>query len=254
MLSNSTSEPFAEPVAAPVARDPLPPGRALAEVILCSGYPTQLLAAAGLALSGIGPGTAGTLTPLFVFSVSAVDTVLLLGLILWLLRRSGDRPRALFLGTRPLAGEIGFGVAILPLVVGTVIAVQLIIQSVAPTLRNVHTSPFQALLGSPWLLAGFVVLVVVAGGLREELQRAFLLNRFERRLGGALPGVIVTSVAFGLGHTVQGWDAAIVTGLLGAMWGIVYLQRRSVVATVTSHALFNLGQVAGAYAMLARGG
>ena len=76
---------------------------------------------------------------------------------------------------------------------------------------------------SPWTLAGFVVLLMMAGGLREELQRAFLLRRFEQHLGGARVGLVVTSLAFGLGHTLQGWDAAVGTALLGAVWGALYL-------------------------------
>jgi membrane protease YdiL (CAAX protease family) len=102
------------------------------------------------------------------------------------------------------------------------------------------------------LLAGFVALVLIAGGVREELQRAFLLHRFEQRLGGGSVGIAITSAAFGLGHTVQGWDAAIVTALMGAFWGAVYLSRRSVVSTVTNHALFNVTQIALGYATLAR--
>jgi membrane protease YdiL (CAAX protease family) len=95
---------------------------------------------------------------------------------------------------------------------------------------------------------------VIAGGVREELQRAFLLHRFEQRLGGGGIGLVVTSLAFGLGHTLQGWDAAVTTAVLGACWGALYLARRSVVATVTSHALFNLAQVSVGYAAFVKGG
>jgi NhaP-type Na+/H+ and K+/H+ antiporter len=56
-------------------------------------------------------------------------------------------------------------------------------------------------------------------------------------------GVIVTSVAFGAGHLLQGYDAAIATGLLGALWGVVYLRRRSAVAPMVSHAGFDLLQI-----------
>ena len=52
-------------------------------------------------------------------------------------------------------------------------------------------------------------------------------------------GVVVLSVAFGLGHFVQGWDAVITTGVLGAFWAVVYLRRRSSVAPIVSHAGFN---------------
>jgi membrane protease YdiL (CAAX protease family) len=74
---------------------------------------------------------------------------------------------------------------------------------------------------------------------REELVRAFLLRRFERHLGGAAVGVVVLSVAFGLGHFDQGWDAVITTGMLGAFWALVYLRRRSSIAPIVSHAGFN---------------
>jgi hypothetical protein len=89
----------------------------------------------------------------------------------------------------------------------------------------------------------FALAVVVAGGIREEIQRAFLLHRFEVWLGGRTVGVIVASAAFGAGHLVQGVDAVIATGLLGAFWGVVYLRRRSVVAPMVSHAGFDLLQI-----------
>jgi membrane protease YdiL (CAAX protease family) len=107
----------------------------------------------------------------------------------------------------------------------------------------VPENPFQAMLGSPWRVASFVALVLVAGGVREELQRAFLLHRFDQALGGARLGVVITSLAFGLGHAVQGWDAMLVTGLLGAIWGALYVWRRNVIPGMVSHALFNVIQV-----------
>jgi membrane protease YdiL (CAAX protease family) len=91
-----------------------------------------------------------------------------------------------------------------------------------------------------WL---FALVVIVAGGVREEIQRAFLLHRFEVWLGGGAVGVVVTSTAFGVGHLLQGSDAAIVTGLLGAFWAVVYLRRRSAVAPMVSHAGFDLVQI-----------
>jgi membrane protease YdiL (CAAX protease family) len=79
------------------------------------------------------------------------------------------------------------------------------------------------------------------------VQRAFIRHRFEQYLGGAMTGLVIFSVVFGLGHLIQGRDAAIATGLLGAFWGIVYLRRRSIVAPVFCHALFNLTEVVIAY-------
>jgi membrane protease YdiL (CAAX protease family) len=54
---------------------------------------------------------------------------------------------------------------------------------------------------------------------------------------------VVTSVAFGAGHLIQGVDAALATGLLGAFWGSIYLRRRSMVAPLVSHAGFDVLQI-----------
>jgi membrane protease YdiL (CAAX protease family) len=210
---------------------------------MCSGYPTQFAIVAALQAVGIYSTVDGELSPLFVFVVSGLDTVLLLGLVFAFLQRSDERPSAVFRGGRPIVGELAYGVLLVPALFILMALAQLLIQNLMPHLRNVPVNPFESLLESPLARAAFIILVVIAGGVREEFQRAFLLHRFEQRLGGGAVGVVVTSVAFGLGHTIQGLDAAIVTALLGACWGLVYLARRSVVANVISHGLFNALQV-----------
>ena len=101
------------------------------------------------------------------------------------------------------------------------------LMALAPWLHNVPTNPLENMAGTAAGAAVLGVVAIFAGGVREELQRAFLLRRFEQHLGGAVVGVVVLSVAFGLGHIVQGWDAVVTTGLLGAFWAVLYLRRRS---------------------------
>ena len=84
---------------------------------------------------------------------------------------------------------------------------------------------------------------MIAGGVREEVQRGFIVHRFDQYLGGAHMGVAAYSIAFGFGHVEQGWDAALATGLLGVIWGSIYVVRRSIVAPMVSHAGFNLLQL-----------
>lgn len=215
------------------------------EVLICSGYPTQLALAATLAAVGYGPlsGT-GQLSVGYVVVLSLADTVLLLGLVLVFLRAHGDRPRDVFLGTRPPEREALAGLPLTIVALVLAVGVLVFIRAFAPWLRTVAENPLQDLLRTPRDAALFAVVVVVAGGIREEVQRAFLLNRFERWLGGGRVGVVITSAAFGAGHLLQGADAAIATSLLGALWAIVYLRRRSVVAPVVSHSGFNLLQLA----------
>jgi membrane protease YdiL (CAAX protease family) len=227
-------------------RGPTPVERAVAllEVLICSDYPTQLALVATFALFGFRPGAGGRLSLAYVTTLSLADTVLLIGLIVFFLRAHGERPRHVFLGRRPIAGEILFGVPLVVVAFAVAIAVLSAVQWLAPWLHTVPQNPFRDLLASPRQAAVFGIVVTIAGGVREELQRAFLLHRFETWLGGAPVGLVVTSVAFGLGHfDPQGADAAITTGLLGACWGVVYLRRRSAVAPIVSHAGFDLLEI-----------
>jgi membrane protease YdiL (CAAX protease family) len=210
------------------------------EILLCSGYPTQLTITFILMAIGMSPLVDGkTLSAPFVFTLTLIDTIVLLSLIVWLLRRRGESPRQVFLGERPVAGEIAVGLLSVPVVIGLVVGLTLVILRFAPTLRNVPQNPLEAFLGTQTGLAMFLLVVIVGGGVREELQRAFLLHRFGGDLRQPWIGVLITSLAFGLGHTLQGRDAAIITGALGALWAVIYTLRRSAIAPIVSHSLFN---------------
>jgi membrane protease YdiL (CAAX protease family) len=213
---------------------------ALLEVLLCSSLPTQVLIANILGAIGIAPRIGDQLSLTFVFALSLTDTVVLIALMVALTRAHGDSPWLLWRGRPPLAGEILVGLMLVPVAVFIVAFLIGIIRTFVPGLHNVVENPLEALAtGGAGGAAMFAVVAIVAGGIREELQRAFLLRRFERHLGGETIGVIVLSTAFGLGHALQGWDAAIATGVLGAFWAILYLRRRSSVAPIVSHAGFN---------------
>ena len=214
--------------------------RAILEVILCSSLPTQFLIAGVLAALGIAPRSGEQLSLTFVFVLSITDSIVLVILMVVLERAHGESAWLLWRGRRPPLREIALGLLLVPvavLIVGVIIGS---IRTFVPGLHNVPDNPLESLAtGGPAGAALFGIVAIVAGGLREELQRAFLLERFERHLGGETLGVVVLSVAFGLGHALQGWDAAIATGTLGAFWALVYLRRRSSIAPIISHAGFN---------------
>lgn len=241
------SHSLEQPPAAPESTGPTFEQRASAfiEVVLCSDFPTQMLVALTLAALGFAPQSEdGHLRLGFVAALSMIDTALLVGLMWFFLTARGDRPADVFLGSRSPRLEARAGLPMIVVAFVIAAAVLLTLRAVAPSLHNVPDNPFQELMHGPSDAVLFALVAVVAGGIREELQRAFLLNRFERFLGGSTVGVIVTSAAFGAGHLQQGADAALATGLLGAYWAIVYLRRRSVVAPMVSHAGFNLLQLA----------
>jgi uncharacterized protein len=155
----------------------------------------------------------------------------------------GETMRALLLGRRSVGREAWFGIALVPALFLAVGVTLLALRRLFPWLHNVPANPFEHLMRTGLDAGLFSVVAIVAGGLREEVQRAFLLRRFATHLGGPAVGLTVTSVAFGAGHLVQGFDAAVATGLLGFAWGLMYLRRRSAVGPVVSHAAYNGTQV-----------
>lgn len=218
--------------------------QALLEVCLCSGPPTQLIVLSLLFLAGIVPSPEGRLTLPFVAGLAALDTVLLVSLVFALLTVGGESPREVLLGRRPLLGELIRGLWLVPWALVIVGVTAVIIAKWAPGLVP-SQNPFAGLASTRGGLIVFAITAIVAGGVREEIQRAFILHRFEQRLGGALVGIVTFGIVFGLGHYIQGWSGVIITGLLGTFWSVVYLLRRSVVAPLVSHAAFNLIEVIG---------
>jgi membrane protease YdiL (CAAX protease family) len=248
-------EPLPEPSYIPVDRPVLPLQRlgALVEIVICSGFPTQILLIVVLRAFGLNMLAAdGALSPPFVFTVSLLDAAVVVGLVLMFLRAHHESARAVLLGGRSVLREALLGIAILPAVFMLVMLILVLILRFAPDLHNVARNPLEDMLRTRGDALIFGVVVMIAGGVREEVQRGFIAHRSGQYLGGALLGVTVYSVFFGLGHFEQGYDAMIATGLLGLLWGLLYIARRSIVAPMVSHAAFNLAQLLKYLALAAR--
>ena len=231
---------------------PLPPPRirpverfaAVFEVFLISGLPTQVILMGMLHALGMAMKTAeGRLAPRFVFTVSLIDAVMVVALVMLLLHARRESVREVLIGRGRVWREVLFGIVLIPIVFLVAIVMMALIITYAPSLRNVAHNPLEDMIRNRVDAVIFAVVVMIAGGVREEFQRGFIIHRFEGYLGGGAVGVLLYGVLFGLGHFEQGWDAAVVTGSLGIMWGLVYLRRRSIIGPMVSHAGFNLAQV-----------
>ena len=244
----AASAAVAMPVAPPRAR-PLPKWLLALEVIATSGIPTQVLVAAFLYfLTDLG-SAANTDNPVdrlmsleFTAGLTLLDTALIALMIRVFLEISGEDSRTVFLGHRRILPEVARGLLWLPVVLILSGAVAFGLSQIA-FLHNVPSNPMGTFMGSPFEAAIFVVVVALGGGCREELQRAFILHRFEQGLGGIKVGLVLFSVLFASLHLPQGRDVAITVGLLGVFWGILYIKRRSVVMAMVNHAGFDATQV-----------
>jgi membrane protease YdiL (CAAX protease family) len=238
-MSEPAPESFINPRNSGVI-DPRERATAALEILLCSSVPTQLVIGTMLRLAGIAStDAAGHLSLTFVLALSLADTAVLIGMMILFMHVHGETARGTWFGASSGLREALIGVATVPMVFVGVGILLNTLRLFAPSLHNVENNPLEQLATTPGQAAAFSLVAIVAGGLREELQRAFMLRRFEQYLGGATLGVWVLSIGFGLGHVMQGWDAVVTTAALGGFWAWMYLQRRNSIAPIVSHAGFN---------------
>ena len=236
--------PVAAPIVAVRAR-PLAKWLAILEVLAVSGIPTQLLVFIVLWFtSNINAfDEAGQLSLEFVAIGLLLDTALIALMIRVFLALNGEDSRDVFIGQRRVVGEVLRGLAWLPVVLIAVTALALALRAILPGLHTVEENPYARFMQTPVEGVVFGIVVILSGGVKEELQRGFILSRFEQSLGGMRLGLIITTLVFGLLHYPQGADGAIVIGLLGLFWGLLYARRRSAVMAMTNHAAFDSAQV-----------
>ena len=231
-------------MALPVPVLPLTRWFAMFQAFLVCGIPTQLMVAVVLVLFvGMRPFDSDGISLEFFATLSLLDTALVTLMIRMFLYLSGEETRDVFIGTRPVKGEILRGLLLLPVVFVAVTAIVLGLRALFPGLHTVQENPYMSFMRSPLESTIFIVVVVLAGGIREEVQRAFILHRFEQRLGGIYVGLVLFSLAFGAFHINEGLDASIAVGLLGLLWGLIYIKRRSAVMGMVNHASFDVAQI-----------
>jgi membrane protease YdiL (CAAX protease family) len=235
---------------APEAGDafPQPPGPApgdrplaLLEMVLVSGILSDILA---VVLAGWLTGIDRAVLykqPLGMFVFLMISTVFILGLtaLCQCLRRGNPELR---LGFRPVRGwgrELLLAGACLPVVFVTLWTMELLIALWDPRVLQ-EVNPVLAVIRTPGDLTLFLISGVIAGGIREEVQRAFIIRRSAVYFWSPWVGLLLWSVLFGLAHSTQGTAAMVITGLLGLEFGIFYLWRRALPVPVLVHALFNV--------------
>jgi len=92
-----------------------------------------------------------------------------------------------------------------------------------------------------WIIIGFVL-----GGLLEEiLFRGFLITRISKFIKvnkfSDLISLFITSILFGLCHLYQGLSGAISTGIIGLIFGIIFLSfNKNLWYSILTHGFVNL--------------
>jgi membrane protease YdiL (CAAX protease family) len=174
---------------------------------------------------------------LFLLLVSEATITLIL---VWsLLHLHGEGPRLLGWKYRNVSKEVRIGLLSVPLLFAATFLVGLFFRQFLPE-QVTEENPILSLIQSRSDLLLFLVGSIYVGGFKEEVQRAFVLVRFESHLGGIGLGLILWSVFFAYGHLLQGADNAAGAGVLGLMFGLLYVWRRILVAPMIAHAAYDI--------------
>jgi membrane protease YdiL (CAAX protease family) len=226
----------AEPPAAP-RKTWLDRVQALFEVLLLAGFASSILAALPFAFSAAGRSSllASVRLMSMYLLLEAFITFVLLFLVM---RAHGETLKGLGLSLMRWRFNALLGIAIIPVLFVLNFIVSVIFQAFFPRYVLEH-NPLTELIHTPLDLVIFVTIALVAGGVKEELQRAFILRRFQAHLGGADLGLVLWSIAFGLGHYVQGTQGMVAAGTFGLILGIAYLARGNLIVPMVAHGAYD---------------
>ena len=164
-----------------------------------------------------------------------VDATCTIAFLWGMQRLRGRNLRSLGWSRRGRVREFRLGLQVFLGLILLMFLLSALIQAVLPGWVT-KENPVLALLVTPVDLAIFLAASLYAGGIKEELQRAFILTRFEDHLGGALLGLALWSAVFGSLHYTQGADNAIKAGFLGLVLGLLYWKRQRLEARQVSDA------------------
>ncbi len=89
-------------------------------------------------------------------------------------------------------------------------------------------------------IVGFAFVALTAGICEEILYRGWLVNFLGALAGSIWIGMIAAAVLFGIGHAYQGRQGIIATGLLGVLFGSMFVLVRSLVPGQVIHAAIDL--------------
>jgi len=212
--------------------------QAFIEVVLLSGLISSYLAALIFSVfhgKRVELSTMdATIVSIFIL-IEAGITILLLVVILnlhretlWSLGLQWKRWRTYFL----------LGLGLVPFFFVTNVIVAFVFRAYLPQ-YYIEANPLTESIQTPQQLTLFILSGLFAGGIKEELQRAFVLTRFRRYLGGAWLGLVLWSLAFGAAHYVQGVQGIVIATLYGFIFGIVYLLSGSLIAPIVAHGAYD---------------
>jgi membrane protease YdiL (CAAX protease family) len=211
--------------------------QALLEILFISGLISSILAAIPFtAMKGKNAILLNDATSTAVFLL--IESGITFVFLAMILRLHHERIQDLGLIWDRWRPNILIGLVLVPFLFIINIFVAFIFREYLPQYYLVN-NPLTESIHTPQQLALFILSALVAGGIKEELQRAFILARFRKYLGGAGLGLVIWSLAFGIGHHVQDVQGITVAAICGFLFGLIYLVSGSLIAPIVAHSVYN---------------
>jgi uncharacterized protein len=174
------------------------------------------------------------------FTLTAIAAILrdlaLVSLILFFLWRNGEPVGRIGWTAADPRAEIALGLALFAPVFLLTSGLDALLQAAGLSRPAAPKPSFLAPSGPGQLVLAFILIVVVAVA-EETIFRGYLILRFEALWGRPAPAVIFSAFVFSLGHGYEGLAGVVTVGVMGVIFALVYLWRRSLVAPMVMHFL-----------------
>jgi membrane protease YdiL (CAAX protease family) len=174
------------------------------------------------------------------FVFLAVSTILrdlsLVCLILFFIWRNGEPVRRLGWRYEGLDRELLLGFVLYIPFVFVVGAISQLF-SAAGLSAPAKPAPSFFKIGGEWELGLAVVMVVVVAVAEETIFRGYLTLRLQTATGNTAAAVLLSAALFAVGHGYEGSLGMATVGVMGLVFNLVYLWRKSLVAPIVLHFL-----------------
>jgi uncharacterized protein len=174
------------------------------------------------------------------FVLTAVATIFrdlgLVSLILFFLWQNGENIERIGWSFRRAGREAALGAALfVPFAFGAVLLERILLR--LGLSRPATPLPSFLTAEGPAELLLAIVLVAIVAVAEETIFRGYLLLRFQALFRSSALAVLLSSVIFSLGHGYEGAAGVVTVGMMGVVFAVIYLWRRSLVAPIVMHFL-----------------
>ena len=110
---------------------------------------------------------------------------------------------------------------------------------------KIDLSALDGIRGNLLAYAIFILIMWISAAFGEEFfYRGYLMRRLASMLDDSMDSWFlasaVSAVYFGLAHLYQGWSGVITTGIIGFVFGLIYMKERNLLLPILIHGMYDM--------------